>query len=127
MIQSKTRPTWEKKEPWKFVPRRDLFPDAELPRQYIESLKMDDHRKPQKQSIKLKQSRCACTSQKRKKSTWSNKSPLPEKHPNAVYKGRGTEESAFHLRFCSCCLAGWFLLGSARDWRIEVTITSKHC
>lgn len=30
MIQ-KSNPRWERKEPWKFVPRRDLFPDAEMP------------------------------------------------------------------------------------------------
>jgi len=29
MIQ-KSNPRWERKEPWKFVPRRDLFPDREV-------------------------------------------------------------------------------------------------
>ncbi|MDD4680884.1 MAG: hypothetical protein PHP79_08405, partial [Clostridia bacterium] len=31
MIQKKYPASWEKKKPWKFIPRRDLFPDAEVP------------------------------------------------------------------------------------------------
>lgn len=30
MIQKKYPARWERKEPWKFIPRRDLFPDVEL-------------------------------------------------------------------------------------------------
>jgi hypothetical protein len=121
MIQSKTRPTWEKKEPWKFVPRRDLFPDAELPRQYIESLKMDDHRKPPEKRhntpVHQIQSKAAVhvPVKSGKKSSRSNKSPLPENHPlTPVHtKGRGTERrSAFHPEVLLLLFAGWFLFGS---------------
>ena len=31
MIQKKYSATWERKEPYKFIPRRDLFPDAVVP------------------------------------------------------------------------------------------------
>ncbi len=31
MIQKKYPASWEKKKPWEFIPRRDLFPDAEVP------------------------------------------------------------------------------------------------
>lgn len=31
MIQKKYPATWERKEPWRFIPRRDLFPDVESP------------------------------------------------------------------------------------------------
>lgn len=121
MIQSKIRPTWEKKEPWRFVPRRDLFPDAELPPQYTKSLKSDDRRKqPEKKyntpvhQIQNKTT-VPVTYKSRQDGKRSNQLPLPENHPLTPVHTKGQQTGggfAFQPELLLLLFAGWFLLGS---------------
>ena len=46
MIQKKYPATWERREPWRFIPRRDLFPDVELPEQQKEHQNDKQRAKP---------------------------------------------------------------------------------
>ena len=46
MIQKKYPATWERREPWRFIPRRDLFPDVELSEQQKEHQNDKQRAKP---------------------------------------------------------------------------------
>lgn len=82
MIQKKSYPRWERKEPWRFIPRRDLFPDAEIPAHWEQNIpKTED---------KINSQYTTPTLLKRGNEVKKvRRSPLPENHSMIPVKAKG--------------------------------------
>ncbi|HHU48576.1 MAG TPA: hypothetical protein GXZ37_02515 [Clostridiales bacterium] len=123
MIQKKSNPRWERKEPWKFIPRRDLFPDAEIPT-YLEQTKPQiqgkepekKHNNPVQRAGNHASAPTPLHREKVKKGV--RRTPLPENRALIPVKTKGRSTS-IQPGFLILLFAG-FLILSSRQKALEI-------
>ena len=102
MIQKRSHMAYKRKEPWKFIPRRDLFPDAEPP--YNRAASASTAPAPSNRTTVRQEAKPAYPASGR---PW--KSPLPDPRPLKPVKPGGKPRS-IRPEFLLLLFAGGILL-----------------